>query len=138
MRYSLISVILAGGFVVMQKVLLVEDDERLSRLIGYMLLQNGFTVEYAKDTESARSMSFNDNYSAIVIDHITLGLDFDIAPSNIKSVTGKTPVLLMISRSQEGNPYYDPADGVAEIIYKPFQLSDIVKSVKRISGDINA
>jgi DNA-binding response OmpR family regulator len=114
------------------RILLVEDNARLSALIGEALKKNGFAVDavgIAADAEAAIGSTF---YDAMVLD---LGLpDRDgmtlLAPARRRSVA--TPVLVLTARDSSQAIIDGLNSGADDYLCKPFMMEELIARLRAL------
>ena len=122
-----------------KKVLIVDDDPRLRRLMSITLRNRGYTVLEAEDGDGAIEMIDSIRPDAIVLDVMLPNKSgFDLC-SDLKADPRTRGIkILILSGIARGIPGGDRrcrdgsrADG---FISKPFNLSDLVSSVAGLLG----
>jgi DNA-binding response OmpR family regulator len=113
------------------RVLLVEDDKKLSLAITMRLKSVGYTVNTTPDAISAQSNALRFNPDVVVIDiNLPGGDGFTVAERLINSPeTQSTPFIFMTASKKEG--LHDKAIGLGALgfLEKPFnstQLTDLL------------
>lgn len=108
------------------KLLLVEDDQHLGKLIKQDLVKSGFTVDLAMDEKSGELMGSTEDYDIIVLD---LGLP-DLLGLDLLKIWRKkgltTPILILTARDN----WYNRADGLKagadDYLGKPFHIEELL------------
>lgn len=121
------------------KLLLVEDDKHLGKLIKRDLVKAGFTVDLATEGKTDEFMGSTEDYDIIVLDlglPNLLGLDL-LKIWREKGLT--TPILILTSRDNWYNRTdYFKADA-DECLGKPFHIEELLARlnviIKRSKGD---
>lgn len=121
------------------KLLLVEDDKHLGKLIKRDLVKAGFTVDLATEGKTDEFMGSTEDYDIIVLDlglPNLLGLDL-LKIWREKGLT--TPILILTSRDNWYNRTdYFKADA-DECLGKPFHIEELLTRlnviIKRSKGD---
>lgn len=104
------------------RVLIVEDEHRLSNIIKKGLVEDGFAVDQAFDGEEGQYLAEAEQYDLIILD-ITLpkieGLKLckEIRKKNIK-----TPVLMLTAKSATEDKVAGLDSGADDYITKPFSF----------------
>lgn len=118
-----------------QTILVVEDDDYLSKIIVNRLDEEGFVVQSANDGSSALVMTKAQDFSLILLDllmPVMNGFDF---LRKFNEAGGKTPVIVFSNLSQ--NQYNDEILKLgAESYFVKTEVSvdEIVKKIKKVFG----
>ena len=105
----------------MAKVLLVEDDEELSEVLKHTLAQRGFTVQTAKDGQSALELLRVNKYDVIVLDWMMPGLSGVDVCKRLRSSGNKSPILMLTARTTDDDMEQGLDAGADDYLTKPFE-----------------
>ena len=114
------------------RLLVVEDEERLSDILKSKLGEIGFTVDIAGSAEDASIALELINYDAAVLD---LGLpDGDgLAVLNAARAAGKTlPILILTARDAVEDRVAGLNAGADDYLTKPFAMAELVARIKAL------
>lgn len=116
----------------MTKILVVDDEARMRKLVRDYLAVKGFEVEEAADGEEAVNRFMADrDIGLIVMDVMMPKMDGYEALSTIRSVSD-VPVIMLTARSEERDELKGFSLGVDEYITKPFSPKILVARVEAI------
>ena len=122
------------------KILVVDDEARMRKLIKDFLIQKGYSVIEAADGEEALKV-FEENQnqiSLILLDVMMPKLDGWSVVRQIRQ-TSKVPIIMLTARGEEQDELFGFELGVDEYISKPFSPKILVARVdailKRTIGD---
>lgn len=104
----------------MAKVLLVEDDEELSEVLSHTLASRGFTIQSARNGESALDLLLVNQYDVIVLDWMMPGLSGVEVCKRLRSRGNRTPVLMLTSRTSSDDVEKGLDAGADDYLSKPF------------------
>ncbi len=114
----------------MPKILVVEDDKDMSRIISSILKEEGYKIDRAYDGEQAIKKIKAKDYNLMILDYKLP----DINGINVlKEVRRTKPSLKVIMISAYGSPSIKSTAkklGVYRFLDKPFDLNRLVKVVK--------
>jgi len=115
------------------KILLVEDDKKLSIAISMRLKSNGYTVQAAPDAITAMSNAINFNPDVVVIDINLPGGDGFTVAERLKSSseTSSIPFIFMTASKTPGLQQKAMEGGAIGFLEKPFypsSLADLIDS----------
>ncbi|MEG0928969.1 response regulator transcription factor [Chryseobacterium sp.] len=114
----------------MPHILLVEDDKRLSRLIGRGLLEQDMDVSFAYDGEKALELTSSQDFDLIITDIIVPlknGLDFC---REIKSSKPHIPVIMLTALGTTDDKLEGFDSGADDYLTKPFEMRELIARVK--------
>lgn len=115
------------------RVLLVEDDESLRRILARHLRTKGFAVEEAASAEEAQRALAGGLRPGLVILDLNLPGDtgWDLLRGTALAAAGSPPVV--IASATAVNPRRLAEFGVAGYLPKPFPLETLVDTVERLA-----
>lgn len=114
-----------------KRVLVAEDEQRISHLLKMYLEREAFFVEVADNGETALEKALQNSYDVIILDILMPGKDGFSVLEEIRK-TKDTPVI-MLSAKGEANDLKRGSDlGASEYILKPFSPKDVVSKIKEL------
>lgn len=114
-----------------QRVLVVDDEERIRRLIRMYLERDEFEVEEAEDGEQALEMALSDHYDVILLDIMMPEMDgIEVCEALRQEKT--TPVIMLTAKGEESNRVQGFEVGADDYIVKPFSPREVVLRVKAV------
>jgi two-component system, OmpR family, alkaline phosphatase synthesis response regulator PhoP len=119
---------------VLKKVLIVEDETDLVKLLKYNLEKEGFKVNYATDGTVALAEARRDPPDLVILDLMLPGLDgLEVCRQlrrNERFV--RTPVLILSARSEEADRIVGLELGADDYVTKPFSTREIIARVRAL------
>ena len=116
------------------KLLLIDDDLRLTDLVGGYLRHTGFEVETAGSLAAGRDRLKQGNYDALLLDLMLPdgdGLDFTRElRSNAR--TRRLPLLMLTARGEPMDRIVGLEIGAADYLPKPFEPRELLARVKAL------
>src|SRR5215813_11126393 len=120
--------------IVVKKVLIVEDETDLVKLLKYNLEKEGFKVNYATDGTVALAEARRDPPDLVILDLMLPGLDgLEVCRQlrrNEKFV--RTPVLILSARSEEADRVVGLELGADDYVTKPFSTREVIARVRAL------
>lgn len=113
------------------RALVVDDEERIRRLIKMYLENDEFIVEEAVDGDEALERAKEQDYDVIILDIMMPGMDGIEVCEEIRKVKA-TPILLLTAKGEESNRVQGFEVGADDYIVKPFSPRELVLRVKAI------
>ncbi|HET9199831.1 MAG TPA: response regulator [Dehalococcoidia bacterium] len=118
-------------------ILVVEDDERIQRLVELVLRGEGYSVLQAGDGRQALDMIDSAKPDLVLLDLMLPVLDGWALRERLRQrpTTSDIPIILM--SAVRNLPEAAQELEVADYLSKPFEIDDLVRSVRRRLDDLN-
>ncbi len=114
------------------KILVVDDESRMRKLVRDFLVKKEYMVVEAEDGEQALEIFFKDNsISLILLDVMMPKLDGWEVCKEIRKVS-KVPIIMLTAKSEEQDELLGFELGVDEYISKPFSPKILVARIDAI------
>jgi CheY-like chemotaxis protein len=115
------------------RVLVVDDDAVIVRLLEVNFRLSGFEVETATSGEEAIRKAAELHPDVIVMDVMMPGLDGWAVTERLREDPGtaETPIVLLSARVRDDDRSRGYALGVVDYVNKPFDPTDLVEVVRR-------
>jgi two-component system alkaline phosphatase synthesis response regulator PhoP len=117
-----------------KKILVVEDEPDIRKLVRYHLAQERFDVLEAEDGERALQVVHRDKPHLIILDLLLPGLSGLELCRNLrgKSETADLPILMLTAKAAEADRVVGLEMGADDYLTKPFSPRELVARVKAI------
>ena len=113
----------------MQKILIVDDEENIRKVIREYLEFEGFLCFEASNGEEAIKMCKENSYDLIVLDIMMPKIDgFTVAKEIRKKQS--VPIIMLSARSEEYDKLYGFDVGIDDYVTKPFSPQELVARIK--------
>ena len=116
----------------MPRILIVDDDERLTKIIGDYLSIFGFEPELASSAAQARNCLKRGTYAVVLSDFRMPGESGLDLLTHIKSKYPGLPFILMTGLPSSTLRRIAMELGSNAFIEKPFELKDLVKTIETV------
>ena len=114
------------------KILVVDDEARMRKLVRDFLVKAGYTVLEAEDGNEAMEVFYaNKNISLLILDVMMPEMDGWEVCREVRSFS-KVPIIMLTARSDERDELQGFELGVDEYISKPFSPRILVARVEAI------
>ncbi|MCD5323039.1 MULTISPECIES: response regulator [Pontibacillus] len=113
------------------KILVVDDEERIRRLIRMYLEREEYEVVEAEDGEEALEMADKDDFDLILLDLMMPGKDGIEVCQEIREKKA-TPIIMLTAKGEESNRVQGFEAGTDDYIVKPFSPREVVLRVKAL------
>ncbi|WP_404453232.1 response regulator transcription factor [Oceanobacillus kapialis] len=113
------------------KILVVDDEERIRRLIRMYLEREEYEVEEADNGKDALELALSNEYDVILLDIMMPEMDgIEVCQELRKEKT--TPVMMLTAKGEETNRVQGFEIGADDYIVKPFSPREVVLRVKAL------
>ena len=114
------------------KILVVDDEARMRKLVRDFLVKAGYTVLEAEDGNEAMEVFYaNKNISLLILDVMMPGMDGWEVCREVRSFS-KVPIIMLTAKGEEHDELLGFELGVDEYISKPFSPRILVARVEAI------
>lgn len=113
------------------KILLVDDEERIRRLLKMYLKRENYAIEEAEDGIEALEKALANDYDVILLDLMMPGID-GIEVCRCLREKKSTPVIILTAKGEEVNRVQGFEVGTDDYIQKPFSPREVVLRIKAI------
>lgn len=104
------------------RILIVEDERRLSNIIKKGFTEDGFAVDQAFDGEEGQYLAESEQYDLIILDLMLPKIDGIEVCKNLRKKEIKTPILMLTARSTTEDKVKGLDNGADDYITKPFSF----------------
>lgn len=114
---------------VQELILIIEDDEAISKMVSLSLHQQGFKTLIATDIKSAMRQIHANSPDLIILD---LGLPDGDAKGLIKTIRSElsTPIIVVSARNDEKEVIASLDSGADDYVIKPFSVDELLARVR--------
>lgn len=113
------------------RILIVDDEERIRRLLRMYLEKEGYLIDEAEDGETALEMALEQDYDLILLDLMLPGIDGIEVCSRLRQQKS-TPVIMLTAKGEEANRVQGFEVGTDDYVVKPFSPREVIYRVKAI------
>jgi two-component system, OmpR family, alkaline phosphatase synthesis response regulator PhoP len=113
----------------MKKILLIEDDQDLAKLIELHMKDQNIDLDFASDGELGLSKALSENYSLVILDLMLPKLNGMDVCREIRSKQNQTPILMLTSKSEELDKLIGFEAGADDYLTKPFSIRELIARV---------
>jgi CheY-like chemotaxis protein len=118
------------------RILVVDDDDRILRVIEALLIPHGYEVSTARNGQEAITSMSVTKPDLVLMDIFMPEMDGYSALGEIKEneATKKVPVIMVSAVGQELNKLLAESLGAAGYITKPFKSAELLETVTHFSA----
>ena len=114
------------------RLLVVEDNPKMARIIRQGLIENGYAVDIAHDGQDGEQMAATELYDAIILDVMLPGQDGMQACANLRRRRVTTPILMLTALSTTGDKVKGLDAGADDYLTKPFEFDELLARVRAL------
>lgn len=112
-------------------ILVVDDEERIRRLLRMYLERENYQIEEADNGETALDMALRKDYDVIILDLMLPGMDGEEVCAQLREKKA-TPIMMLTAKGEEANRVQGFEVGTDDYIVKPFSPREVVLRVKAL------
>ncbi|QPC46736.1 response regulator transcription factor [Mangrovibacillus cuniculi] len=119
------------------KILVVDDEERIRRLLKMYLEREGYEVTEAEDGITALQLGVDFHFDCILLDVMMPGMDGMEVCEGIREKKN-TPIIMLTAKGEEANRVQGFELGTDDYIVKPFSPREVILRVKALLRRTNS
>ncbi len=123
-----------GGRQEPARILVVDDEEQILRLLSHVIWDAGYAVETRADGASARDALGAQRFDLVITDLAMPGLPGEAVLESAKALESPLPVVIITARTTDRDRERLRRLGADEILLKPFRMVDLISVVGRLLG----
>lgn len=114
------------------RVLLVEDDEKITRFVEKGLISAGFAVDTADTGPKGFENAFDTSYDVLIIDIMLPEMDGFTLIKKIRHHHNNTPIIVLSARGRVDDRVKGLEAGADDYLTKPFAFSELLARVQAL------
>src|SRR5690348_6707812 len=114
------------------RLLLVEDDLKIARLVSQALVEAGYATEVVYDGLSALALVERSDYDLIVLDVLLPRLDGFEVCRRLRERRLRTPILMLTARDQVPDRVRGLDAGADDYLVKPFAVEELLARIRAL------
>jgi two-component system copper resistance phosphate regulon response regulator CusR len=114
------------------RILLVEDEEKVSRFIVRGLTAEGFAVDASVNGPSGLELATTYNYDLIILDLMLPGLSGTEVLRQVRRTDHRVPILMLTARDAVADKVEHLEAGADDYLTKPFAFAELMARVKAL------
>src|ERR687893_2901818 len=117
----------------MMRILIVEDEEHLARLVAEVLGREGYAAEVVGDGRSALGRALVEPFDLLVVDWMLPDLNGVQVIKRLRAADVSVPVLMLTARAQIEDRVEGLDAGADDYLPKPFAFTELLARVRALS-----
>jgi DNA-binding response OmpR family regulator len=114
----------------MNRILIAEDEPRLSSFLEKGLRANGFVTTVVADGTSASMIARDDRFDLLILDLGLPGKDGTVVLHDMRSAGQRMPVLILTARDDVSDKVAGLEGGADDYMTKPFRFEELLARVR--------
>src|SRR5881392_3195001 len=114
------------------RILVVEDEEKVSRFVSRGLIAERFAVDVARDGKTGWELAQTYQYDLIILDLMLPGLTGGEVLHRIRKSKSQVPVLILTARDSVSDKVEHFEAGADDYLTKPFAFAELLVRVKAL------
>ena len=123
----------SGDNTQMMRILVVEDEERLARLISRVLVEEGYAVETEVNGRQALMRALADEYDLLIVDWMLPELSGVQLVKRLRAAEVGTPAIMLTARDQIEDRVEGLDAGADDYLPKPFAFPELLARVRALA-----
>lgn len=115
-----------------QRLLVIEDEPTLSRLLSYNLTNEGYEVIVEDHGQTGYETALRQDFDLILLDLMLPGMSGFEIMSKLRSEGVKTPVIILTAKNAEEEVVQGLKSGADDYITKPFGVAELLARVAAV------
>ncbi|HKH37803.1 MAG TPA: response regulator transcription factor [Rubrobacter sp.] len=115
------------------RILVVEDEERLARLISQVLVEEGYAVETEANGRQALMRALADEYDLLIVDWMLPDLSGVQLVKRLRAAEVGTPAIMLTARDQIEDRVEGLDAGADDYVPKPFAFPELLARVRALA-----
>jgi DNA-binding response OmpR family regulator len=115
------------------KILLIEDDKRLARLIKGVLEEEKYSLDLQYDGELGLELALRGLHDLVIVDWMLPGRDGPSICRKIRGAKLSVPILMLTARGQVEDRVAGLESGADDYLVKPFDFDELIARIRALS-----
>ena len=115
-----------------EKILVVDDDARLRRLLERFLDEQGYRVRAVENTEQMDRLLSRELFQLVVLDLMLPGEDGLTACRRLREQNNQVPIIMLTAKGDEGSRIQGLELGADDYLTKPFDPRELLARLRAV------
>ena len=115
-----------------KKILLVEDDKKISELVKQSLLSEGYFVDQSFDGESGYYKIIEDQPDLVILDIMMPKMNGYKVCAKVREIGVTTPIIMLTAKSGEYDVEEGLETGANDYLRKPFSTVELLARIRKL------
>ncbi|SFH26306.1 response regulator transcription factor [Pedobacter insulae] len=114
------------------KLLLVEDEPFLAKVVEDSLIQKGYALTHVVDGKKAYNLVLSGDFHLLILDVMLPGIDGFTLAKQIRQIHKKIPILFLTAKTETADLIEGYRSGGNDYLKKPFSLDELFLRVEEL------
>ena len=114
------------------KLLLVEDDQNMSRAVRELLRQEHYIVDVVSEGREAEDYILSDDYDAVILDVMLPDRNGYEITKAVRRAGNRTPILFLTAKSATADKVEGLDSGGDDYLTKPFETDELLARIRSL------
>lgn len=114
------------------RILLIEDEKRLSHFIKKGLIENGFAVDQAYDGEEGLYLASHETYDVVILDIMLPKMSGVEVCKKLRLLKKETAILILTAKSELDDKIEGLDSGADDYLTKPFEFAELKSRINAL------
>lgn len=114
------------------RILIIEDERRLSKIIKQGLVEDGFAVDQAFDGKEGKFLAESETYDLIILDLMLPDISGLNICSDLRRLHITTPILILTAKSTTADKVTGLDSGADDYLTKPFSFVELRSRIQAL------
>ncbi|MBN1936912.1 MAG: response regulator transcription factor [Anaerolineae bacterium] len=114
-----------------QRILVIDDDDKLTHLLQIFLSRNGFEVSVANSGQDGLKLAYQAHPDMIILDVMMPGMDGLVTCERLREVSD-VPIVMLTAKGTEEDIVGGLERGADDYIVKPFRVGELLARLKAV------
>ncbi|MBI4079461.1 MAG: response regulator transcription factor [Candidatus Levybacteria bacterium] len=114
------------------RVIIIEDEQRLSNTVKNGLSEEGFAVDQAFDGKEGQYLAQSETYDLIILDLMLPKVDGVTVCKNLRAKNIKTPIIMLTAKSRLEEKVEGLDAGADDYLTKPFAFEELRSRIQAL------
>lgn len=117
----------------MARILIIEDEEKMARMLARVLREEGYVVETAGDGRTGLGRALDDSFDLLIVDWMLPERSGIQIVRGLRAADIATPALMLTARDQVEDRVEGLDAGADDYLPKPFALPELLARVRALT-----
>ena len=117
----------------MARILIIEDEEKMARMVARVLREEGYVAETAENGRTGLGRALDDSFDLLIVDWMLPERSGVQIVRGLRAAEVGTPVLMLTARDQVEDRVEGLDAGADDYLPKPFALPELLARVRALT-----
>src|SRR5919205_3162663 len=117
----------------MTRILIIEDEEKMARMLSRVLREEGYVAETAGDGRTGLGRALDDSFDLLIVDWMLPERSGVQIVRGLRAAEVATPVLMLTARDQVEDRVEGLDAGADDYLPKPFALPELLARIRALT-----